>query len=109
MFSQLYPMLVILPIAFGIYACSTASLPVSSKRALVGEDARTYGRLFIVYPIVIATLTLLLISIDRLWLSSAGLRATAFYVFAVGLPLGLALILDRAQKRARRAMFEKQK
>ncbi|MEM8733442.1 MAG: hypothetical protein AAGG44_04430 [Planctomycetota bacterium] len=88
---------------------TTGSFPVTSKRSLTGDDAKTYGKLFIAIPIIVVALSVSLVWLDRLWLQNEVCRQVAFYVFAVGLPASLALVLDRARKRARRAMFEKPK
>ena len=101
---RLYMLLVLFPIGFGIYALLKNKLPVSGKRSLTGEDAQRYGKWFILFPLCVVGAALLLIACDRFLYDSRLIRETAFYIFAVGLLLGLAIILDRARKRARREM-----
>ena len=101
--------LVFVPIGFGIYGLISGRLPVSSKRSLHGEYAKTYSIGFIGFPIFLVATAIGMRFLVPIWFNDEAGAIAAFYPMAIGLPLVLVVLVTRAQKLARRLMFARPK
>ncbi len=102
---MIYLVLLLFPIAYGIYGIVKDELPVTGKRSLHGQDCRRFSKLFIAIPVLLGIGTMITVFLIPRFVASTIPNEVGFYMIVIILPLSLGIVLDRAQKTARRAMY----